>query len=122
MSMIVNNSDNVLNKFIDEFHLLDVPDVPPKQDYVRNYSLCLLKYYFIFIDIKESIIEGNGERLAILHKELVTHFKSASGFNSYAIEMLISIVQNELLLSPAELRQCIWASTANWKGGHWQKH
>lgn len=31
--------------------------------------------------------------------------------------MLISIVQNQVFLSEAEAHQCIWASTANWKGG-----
>ena len=31
--------------------------------------------------------------------------------------MLISVVQNEVLLSDAEAHQCMWASTANLKGG-----
>ena len=39
------------------------------------------------------------------------------GFNQYAIEMLISTIQNEVFFSEAEANQCIWASTANWKGG-----
>jgi hypothetical protein len=31
--------------------------------------------------------------------------------------MLINVVQNMVFLSPAQSHQCIWASTANWKGG-----
>ena len=31
--------------------------------------------------------------------------------------MLINVVQNEILLAEAEAHQCLWASTANWKGG-----
>ena len=31
--------------------------------------------------------------------------------------MLISDIQNEVLLSPAEAHQCKWAALANWKGG-----
>ena len=62
-------------------------------DYVRNYSLCILKYYFLLIDFKDAVKEGNGERLATLHRQFLQHFKSDSGFNAYAIEMLINIVQ-----------------------------
>ena len=31
--------------------------------------------------------------------------------------MFIHIVQNEVFLSEAESHQCMWAATANWKGG-----
>ena len=31
--------------------------------------------------------------------------------------MMISVTQNEVLLSEAETHQCMCASTANWKGG-----
>ena len=55
--------------------------------------------------------------MATLHKYLIHHFKSDSRFNAYAIEMLISVVQNEVLLSESEAHQCKWASIANWKGG-----
>lgn len=107
--------NSVLDKFIDEFLFLPTPvtvdgdddqcSIDDNEDFVKNYSLCLLKYYFIFLDLKD----------ATLHEELLPHFKSIGGFNAYAIEMLISIVQNEVFLS--EAHQCIWASTANWRGG-----
>ena len=47
---------------------------------------------------------------------MLFYFTSLSVFNSYAIEMLISIVQNEVLLSPKEAHQCKWAALANWRG------
>ena len=84
---------------------------------MNNYSVCLLKYYFFFIDFKDAVKEGNGARLVTLHKELLSHLKALPGFNNYAIEMLISIVQNDVFLSEAEAHQCIWASTVNWKKG-----
>ena len=114
---------SVLDKFIDHFLLLPSPvpngdeDFNPEEDFVSNYSLCLLKYFFILVDFKDAVKEGNGERLATLHKVLLPHFKSLPGFNAYAIEMLISIIQNEVFLSDAEAHNCTWASTANWKGG-----
>ena len=115
--------DSVLDKFIDEF-LLSAPSVDDAegnpqhpQDFVRNYSLCVLKYSFLYFDYRDAVKEGNGERIATLHKLLLLHFKAHPGFNAYAIEMLISINQNQVFLSEAEAHQCIWASTANWNGG-----
>ena len=40
------------------------------------------------------------------------------GFNAYAIEMLVNIIQNEVLLSEAEAHQCKLAAIANWHGGY----
>ena len=121
--------DSVLDKFVDQF-LINSPNdndddnddddeesSPTNNDFVTNYSLCLLKYYFIFLDFKDAVKEGNGETIAILHKQLVPHFKALPGFNNYAIEMLISVVQNSVFLSDAEAHQCIWASTVNCRGG-----
>ena len=52
-----------------------------------------------------------------MRKLLVPYFKSFPSFNTYGIEMLINVVQNEAFLSEAEANQCMWASTANWNGG-----
>lgn len=60
---------------------------------------------------------GNGEHLALVQKQMLYHFSSVSGYNAYAIEMLISTIQNEVLLSPADAHQCKWAALVNWKGG-----
>ena len=108
--------EDVLDEFIYQF-LPDTPNDGNADDFVRNYSLCLLHYYFMLCDIKDAVHEGNGDRLVTLHKLLLLHFKSVPGFNTYAIEMLISVVQNMVFLSPAQAHQCTWASTANWKGG-----
>ena len=86
-------------------------------DGVFNYALNLLKSYFILLDCKDAVASGNGEHLALIQKQMLFYFSSVSGFNSYAIEMLISIVQNEVLLSPKEAHQCKWAALANWRGG-----
>lgn len=44
-------------------------------------------------------------------------FKTDDGYNTYAIEMLINVIQNDVLLSEPEVDQCTWAATANWRGG-----
>ena len=86
--------DSVLDKFIDQF--LITPPIndheESSQDLVNNYSVCLLKYYFLFIDFKDAVKEGNGVRLGTLHKELLLHFRALPRFNNYAIAMLNSIV------------------------------
>ena len=86
-------------------------------DGIFNYAQNLLKSFIILLDCKDAVASGNGEHLALVQKQMLFHFSSISGFNSYAIEMLISTVQNEDLLSPREADQCKWAALANWKGG-----
>ena len=46
----------------------------------------------ILADIKDAVATENGQHLSVLHKQLLVHFFSASGFNEYAIEMLVNIM------------------------------
>ena len=72
----------VFDKFTDEFHLKEPvtrggdESLSDDKDFVRNYSLCLLNYYFLLCDLKDATKEGNGERLASRHKILLLHFKA----------------------------------------------
>ena len=67
--------------------------------------------------MRESVKLGDGDRLAVLRKVLLKHFKSHSGHNAYAIEMLISILQDEVFLAKRQAHQTRWASNVNFKGG-----
>lgn len=115
----------VLQKFVNEyvFPTLDDDDDSMESsdednsDGVLNYSLNLLKSFMVLLDCKDAVASGNGEHLALIQKQMLFYFSSVSGYNSYAIEMLIFIIQNEVLLSPAEAHHCKWAALANWKGG-----
>ena len=101
--------ESILEKFIDKYLITPAPETQANaeeecdDDFIRNYSVCLLKYFFLYADLKDAVKEGNGATLATLHKQLLPFFKSLPGFNAYAIEMFISIVQNEVLLSEAEV-------------------
>lgn len=123
---------NVLDKFLDQYIFVndhddgdddgdedgdDNEDSPFGSDGVCHYSVNMIKSYMILADIKDAVATGNGQHLSSLHKQLLRHFFSATGFNEYAIEMLVSIMQREILLSPAEAHQCTWAATVNWSGG-----
>ena len=112
--------DEVSEKFVDTFLLCKEdgsPSADEQEDGVMNYSLSLLRYFFVIADYKDAVREGNGRQLLILHKQLLQHFKSVPGFNAYAIEMLISIIQSDVFLSQAESHQITWSATVNWKGG-----
>ena len=111
--------DSVLDKFIINY-LLPPNDSSPRndEDWIMNYSLSLLKFYFIMVDFKDAVKEGNGKHISILHKQLLHDFKSVPGFNAYAIETLVSIIQTYVLLSEAESNQVTWAGTVNWLGGN----
>ena len=119
--------DKVLDKFVQEY-LMTTPDedddhlesdeaLDDNKDLVREYSLCLLRLYFILESLRASVKLGDGDRLAILRKVLLKHFKSHPGHNSYAIEMLISILQDKVFLTKRQAHQTRWASIVNWKGG-----
>ena len=120
---------SVLDQFLDEYIVQTQSDdediaaddediaADDMSDGVFDYSLNLLKSFMVLLDCKDAVASGNGEHLAIIQKHMLLYFSSVSGCNSYAIEMLISTIQNEVLLSPAEAHQCKWAGLANWKGG-----
>ena len=109
---------NVLDKFLDQYIFIadNKENTPFGDDGVCHYGINLIKSFIILIDIKDAVATGNGQHLSTLHKQLLLHFFSTSRFNSYAIEMLVSIMQREILLSPAEAHQCAWAATVNWNG------
>ena len=119
---------NVLDRFVQTYILEptddegddvvgDNDDNYDGKDGVFNYAANLLKSFMVLVDCKDAVASGNGEHLATIQKQMLFHFASVSGYNSYAIEMLIRTLQNQVLLSPAEAHQCKWAALANWKGG-----
>lgn len=113
----------VLNKFL-ELYIFQNDDEEndddddKDDDGVLNYAVNLLTSFMVLQDCKDAVASGNGEHLALVQKQMLFYFSSVSGFNSYAIEMLLSTIQNNVLLSPAEAHQCKWAALANWKGGN----
>ncbi len=106
---------DVIDKFLDEF--VFPVDEDELTDGIWCYGVNLIKCFVLLADVKDAVSTGNGEHLLILRKQLLVHFFSTPGFNEFAIEMLINILQCEVLLSKAEAHRCKWAATVNWKGG-----
>ncbi len=104
-----------LDKFLDEY-VFENKEIPTT-DGVSCYAVNILRSFLLLADIKDAVSTGNGEYLSVLRKQLLAHFFSTSGFNEYAIEMFINILQCNVLLSETEAHRCKWAATVNWKGG-----
>ena len=63
----------MLDKSVDQF-LINSPNdnddddeesSPTNNDFVRNYSLCLLKYFFIFLDFKDAVKKAMERQLQL---------------------------------------------------------
>ena len=95
---------STLDKFIAEFILIDgnVASANFGNDGVCQYAVNLMVSYMILVDYKNAVATCNGDHLLILRKQLLKHFFSAKGYNKYAVEMLLNVVQCEILLSEAE--------------------
>lgn len=61
----------LLDKFVDQFLINSPNDSDDEEsshtnnDFVRNYSLCLLKYYFIFLDFKDAVKKAMERQLQL---------------------------------------------------------
>ena len=117
---------NALDKFLDEYVFIqededdEIDEEEEESDVVDGiwcYSVNILKSFLLLADIRDAVASGNGEYLSALRKQLLEHFFTTPGFNEFAIEMFINILQCQVLLSEAEAHNCKWAATVNWKGG-----
>ena len=106
---------DVIDKFLNEF--VFVGENTELTNGIWCYAINILKCFMVLADRKDAVSTGNGQHLSIIRKQLLVHFFSTTGFNEFAIEMFINILQNEVLLSKAEAHRCKWAATVNWKGG-----
>ena len=105
---ITDTLDKLLNEYV--FGNEDIPTT----DGVWCYAVNILRSFLLLAD---AVSTGNGEYLPTLRKQLFAHSFSTPGFNEYAIEMFINLLQCQVLLSEAEAHRCKWAATVNWKGG-----
>ena len=83
--------------------MADDEDLPLGNDGICSYSVNVLQSFMLVADFKDAVFfSGNDNYLSILHKQLLFHFFSVTGFNDYAIEMLTNIMQTQILLSEVE--------------------
>ena len=86
-------------------------------DNIKNYGKNIFQYFFVLEDHRDAVKEGDGKRMAQIHKDFLLYIKTDRSFNAYAIEIMVNIAQNEVLLSEQKAHRAIWSQTVNWKGG-----
>ena len=121
---IITTVETFLNEYVlsvtDETagnEVVDDTDDTCARDGVFSYSVNLMVSFLLLADLKDAVKTGNGDYLAVLRKQLLVHFSSTPGYNEFAIEMMINILQCQVLLTEAEAHQCKWAATVNWNSG-----
>ena len=87
-----------------------------QQDHVFNYGKILLTLGMVHHYFKDSVREGDGDRVFSCWKILLPLFKQ-DGRRKYALEAFLLMAQDQALLSPQMAYQLKWARFVNNKGG-----
>ena len=113
--------EDTLGKFVDKYIISDdetdnpqasaADNNPRPVDHLRYYSRNILQYFFVLEDYCDAVRERDGKRMAEIRKDFLLFFKMDWSFNAYAIEMMVKISQNEVLLSEQETHHAIWCQT-----------
>lgn len=82
---------------------------------VYNYACEVTSLGLLFLDFKDAVREGDGDRVLLLWKYLMVVFK-ASGRKNYAIEGLTLLAQYHFILPPNIAAQVKWSRFINMSG------
>ncbi|XP_066285703.1 uncharacterized protein [Branchiostoma lanceolatum] len=99
----------------------DVPSDKPKEskeseDFKRNYTLSRLSLGLLLRNMRDSVKEGDGERLQRLYSYALLYYR-AYGHTQYAYSCLLMKVQIASILSPYKAHQLTWNRFFNRSGG-----
>ncbi|XP_071796288.1 uncharacterized protein [Asterias amurensis] len=85
------------------------------QDHVFNYTRCALSMGLLALDFTDARRLGDGERLMIIYKHLLLHFK-AGGKPKYSYHVLRLLAQVNWFLSPRLAHSLTWNQFVNKTG------
>lgn len=121
--ILTNISSSIVSKHVD----LDIAfKTSPSQDSaqqiggtVYDYACEVMSLGLFFLDLKDAVREGDGDRVLLQWKYLLLLFKS-SGRTNYSIEALTFLTQYYMLLPPNLAEQLKWSKFVNTSGlpGH----
>lgn len=109
-----NLCGQVYDKFID-FKFNQATTVKSAKDNVFNYSIQLLRLGCFYLEFRDAIKEGDGERVLRCWKYMIPMF-SASGNTNYACEAVNVVLQHSYILSPRLSAQLLWSRFVNVHG------
>ena len=84
-------------------------------DHVKEYACDVLNLGLMLMEFKDSIREGDGERIIRCWRYLLPLFK-VSGRKNYCIEAFTLLAQYSFLLLPRNAMQLMWSRTVNVHG------
>ncbi|KAH3809432.1 hypothetical protein DPMN_137801 [Dreissena polymorpha] len=87
-----------------------------KEDQLQNYILNFLQYYFVMLNLKDSIREGDIFRLSNNLKMTMPFFFSHSNMSKYFVECIDYILKTEIVMPPKLAIQARTAAFVNRKG------
>ena len=92
-------------------------DTTEEEDYVRNYGFRILEAVMLLLQLKDTTKEGDGKRASINEKVLMMFFKTQNNYSKYAVEMVTTIAQKEIIASPRMAEVIRNETFVNWTGG-----
>lgn len=115
-------SSLVVEQYVDLSTIFSSPrneHLPATTDHVNAYTCETLSLGLLFLEFKDAIREGDGNRVMRVWKYFLLLFK-ASGRKNYAIEALTLLSQYYLILPPHLAEQVKWSRFINVHGlpGH----
>ena len=116
--ILTDISTRVVEKFVDlatTFKKI----TPEDEGTVYDYECEVMSLGLLFMDFKDAIREGDGNRVLLIWKYLLLLFK-ASGRTHYSIEALTILTQYQIVLPPNLAEQLKWSRFVNTVGlpGH----
>lgn len=96
---------------------ISVKEVSVPKDDLNSYVKNFMQWYFIIIQLKDTIHEGDMERTNIILKMMIPFFFSHSILSKYCVECIDFILKTEHLLTPQLALRVRAGSFVNPKGG-----
>lgn len=111
--------DSAVRAIISEFIDITFPEkckkVPKDQDRILEYAKEALTMGLIFLEFKDAVREGDGDRVMRCWKFLMLFFR-ASGHTNYTLEALNLLSHYHYLLPPRYAEQMKWNRFVNTQG------
>ena len=87
-------------------------------DDMFNYQCSLLQHGLLYLNFRDAVAEGDGDRIIRNWKFLLLHFREKSSHSKYALEALHLLFQVNSILTQRQAHQLVWNRSVNNKGGH----